>query len=68
MRSRNFNTRANDVFPFGANESRNACSLPVPEASIHTCRAEITALLLETRSDVGEEALRWLEERGERDG
>ena len=37
-------------------------------AGIHTCRAEITALLLETRSDVGEEALRWLEERGERDG
>ena len=33
-------------------------------AGIHTCRAEITALLLETRSDVGEEALRWLEERG----
>lgn len=34
-------------------------------AGIHTCRAEITALLLEaTSADIGEEALRWLEEQG----
>lgn len=34
-------------------------------AGIHSCRAEITALLLEARSDVAEEALRWLEQRDE---
>jgi hypothetical protein len=35
-------------------------------AGIQTCRAEITALILEASSaDVGEEALRWLEEQGD---
>lgn len=57
-------------------ESANTLNLTVTEtvsmwellgraciAGIHTCRAEITALLLETRSDIGAEALRWLEEQ-----
>lgn len=34
-------------------------------AGIHSCRAEITAQLFETNTDVGAEALRWLERRGE---
>ena len=33
-------------------------------AGIHSCRAELTAMLYEATSDVGEEALRWLEEEG----
>ncbi|HEX2393102.1 MAG TPA: hypothetical protein VHI77_09305 [Solirubrobacterales bacterium] len=30
-------------------------------AGIHSCRSEITALMLEARADIAEEALRWLE-------
>jgi hypothetical protein len=34
-------------------------------AGNRTCEAEMMALYLETQSDVGEEALKWLDERGE---
>jgi hypothetical protein len=33
-------------------------------AGNRTCEAEMTALYIETQSDVGAEALRWLEEKG----
>lgn len=33
-------------------------------AGIQTCRTEITAMMFEASSDVGEEALCWLEQRG----
>lgn len=33
-------------------------------AGIRSCRAELTAMLFEATSDVGEEAMRWLDERG----
>jgi hypothetical protein len=32
-------------------------------AGIHSCRSEITALMLEARTDIAEEALRWLAAR-----
>jgi hypothetical protein len=34
-------------------------------AGNRTCEAEMLALYLETQSDLGEEALQWLEEKGE---
>lgn len=34
-------------------------------AGNRTCEAELMALFIEVQSDVGEEAARWLEERGE---
>jgi hypothetical protein len=36
-------------------------------AGNRTCEAEMMALYLETQTDVGEEALEWLEEKGESD-
>jgi hypothetical protein len=59
-------------------ESANALELTLPQtinmwgflgrawiAGTHTCEAEIMAKFLERNSDVGEEALQWLEERGD---
>jgi hypothetical protein len=34
-------------------------------AGNRTCEAELMALFIETQSDIGEEAARWLRERGE---
>jgi hypothetical protein len=36
-------------------------------AGNRTCEAEMMALYLETQTDVGEEALKWLDDRGESD-